>query len=299
LEYSIVDLQKEKICFHGVLFGCTTLLLTAITAYVANSIGMAANIVEIASETFSIFLAWVTVRKVEKGENYIYNYGYGKLESLANLSATIILTISVLFILYHSIDRFYYPCTINWPGTVIGLVVTVTDAALNYFLYSRLKSLEETAPSPLIKFQVDLFGESLAANLYLAFALTLSLLLLNYPWSAYIDPFISIILCCFNFHTIYGFISSSVYDLLDGTLEEDLQLVILRELAKHQQYYCNFNGIRSRRSGGLVYIDVFLEFEPELRMREVQNMIANMRYNLEKDIPTCQVTVMPTTKRIL
>jgi divalent metal cation (Fe/Co/Zn/Cd) transporter len=90
----------------------------------------------------------------------------------------------------------------------------------------------------------------------------------------------------------------SVYDLLDRTLEESLQLVILRELAAYFDQYAAFHGIRSRRSGGNIYVEVFLEFDGEKRMAEVQEVIDNIKTRLEQAMPDSKVAIVPTTSGI-
>jgi len=126
-------------------------------------------------------------------------------------------------------------------------------------------------------------------------SLSLSLSFEHQSWAQYVDPAGSIMLLAVLAYTAYGVISMSVYDLLDGTLEESLQLAILRELAVHFYKYDNVHGIRSRRSGSNVYIELFLEFDSEQKMGDVQGVINEIKAGLEEKIPGSQVIIAPTT----
>ena len=68
-------------------------------------------------------------------------------------------------------------------------------------------------------------------------------------------------------------LSTSCYDLLDGTLEEGDQLKITRELVTHFDRYDMLYGVRSRRSGNRIFIDIFLGFDPDKRVGDVERDI--------------------------
>jgi divalent metal cation (Fe/Co/Zn/Cd) transporter len=92
-------------------------------------------------------------------------------------------------------------------------------------------------------------------------------------------------------------IRSSLPDLLDQTLEEELQLVVVKELAGHFHAYEQLHGVRSRRSGGNVYVDIFLEFRGDLPMCEVQDAMDRMKLSLEIQIPKSHVNIISTRCR--
>ncbi|NQT48391.1 MAG: hypothetical protein HQ578_05395 [Chloroflexi bacterium] len=136
------------------------------------------------------------------------------------------------------------------------------------------------------------------SSLIVLASLALSLGLEHQTWGEYVDPAGSILLLGFLAYTAYGVVSMSVYDLLDRTLEESLQLAILRELAAHFHRYDNVHGIRSRRSESNVYIEIFLEFDSEQKMGDVQRVINEMKASLEEKIPGSQVVIAPTTSPV-
>ena len=88
-----------------------------------------------------------------------------------------------------------------------------------------------------------------------------------------------------------GVLSSSFYDLHDRTLEEADQIVILRELAQRFHDYEALHGIRSRRAGGQVFVEVFLEFDSEKTMGEIQTVVDALCRSIETQIPSSRVAV--------
>lgn len=95
----------------------------------------------------------------------------------------------------------------------------------------------------------QLFFTRAFGNVFILLALGLSLLLSGFSWSVYIDPAASLVIAASILISAIGVLSSSFYDLLDRTLEEADQIVILRELAQRFHDYEALHGIRSRRAG--------------------------------------------------
>ncbi|MEN6326517.1 MAG: cation transporter dimerization domain-containing protein, partial [Syntrophomonas sp.] len=62
--------------------------------------------------------------------------------------------------------------------------------------------------------------------------------------------------------------------------------------------YLDFLGIRSRRVGSRVFIELFLEFDPESKMSKVQHSIDTIKNSLEESIIGSQVMIIPSRSRV-
>lgn len=116
---------------------------------------------------------------------------------------------------------------------------------------------------------------------------------MGYPWAAYIDPVSSILLSGFILRSAYSIISSSMTELLDRTLDGSMQLVIMRALAEFFNYYTRIPGVKSRQSGGIVFIEITLGFDSDMRMSDVQSIVNRMQESLESNISNSMVTIVP------
>jgi divalent metal cation (Fe/Co/Zn/Cd) transporter len=125
-------------------------------------------------------------------------------------------------------------------------------------------------------------------------ALVLTMAFHGAGWALYIDPLASFVIAGFLLQSGYRVISTSLPDLLDKTLDESLQMVIVRELALFFEEYTALHGVRSRRSGNHIYIELLLEFDGEKKMCEVQETINRIKASLEEKIPRSEVSIVPT-----
>ena len=71
-----------------------------------------------------------------------------------------------------------------------------------------------------------------------------------------------------------------------------------RELAAYFTEYEAIHGIRSRRSGANVYVEIFLEFDADRKMRDIQKVIDSIKKDLEEKINGSQIVISPTTSAV-
>ena len=76
--------------------------------------------------------------------------------------------------------------------------------------------------------------------------------------------------------------------------DEALQADVLRELSANFDEYAEFHEIRLRRDASKLYIEIFLGFDGERKMKQVQHSINKIKGNLEAKIKNSEVLIIPT-----
>lgn len=290
-------LSKERYVLGTFLTSFLTLSFKLTAAIVSNSLTIFTDLLRNTGETFAYFMTWLTIHRIAKGKALAYEYGYGKLENAASLLVAGVLVLSLGVALSGAVDRFRHP--VEAHRVELGFFVALSAIAVNAVMWGRHRRRTREEASPIMESQWHLFRSKTLANACVAGALGLSVVLEGYSWSIYIDPVASLVLCGFLVSSIYNVASSNAPDLLDRALDESLQLIILQELAAYYDEYVHFHGVRSRRSGKTVYIDLFLEFDGSRTMADVQKSIDAMREGLERKIPGSHVVISPTTSRVI
>jgi len=287
--------KKKKTVFTSLVVDFILWIPDIIAAILAGSITMFADVVKCGNELLATFFAYLTIRKLARGHGETYDYGMGKYETVTSIITGAVMLISLLLVFYTAITRIMEPEALQLSGVALALVMMSIGVVVNTWLWQKNYRLARKEYSPIIESQWRLFRTKAFSDLSVLLALILSIVLHHFWWSVYIDPFASMIIVGFLFFTGYRVISSSLPDLLDKTLDESLQIVILRELTEFFDEYEAFHGVRSRRSGSNVYIEIFLEFDGERKMCEVQGAIDRMKVSLESKIPKSSVTIVPSS----
>jgi ferrous-iron efflux pump FieF len=286
---------KERMVFTSLTIDAILWVPDIIAAVLAGSIVMYADVLKCANEILATFFAWLTLRKITRGGAATYDYGMGKFETSTSLITGAVMFISLAFVFYSAIYRIEYPEHIRMDGAALGIVLMFIGVCANTWLWRKNYLLAKKEPSPIMDSQWRLFRTKAFSDASVLGALIFSIGLSGYHWSMYIDPFASFIIAGFLFFSGYRVIKSSLPDLLDKTLDEELQIVIVRELSAFFDDYHALHGVRSRHSGSDIYIEIFLEFDGTKKMCEVQGTIDRMKASLEKKIAKSSVSIVPTS----
>jgi cation diffusion facilitator family transporter len=265
-------------------------------AILSGSIVLFADALKCANEILATFFAYLTLRKMSKGGAGAYDYGLGKFETITSIITGGVMFVSLALVFFVAMYRIIVPEELVLQGAYLGIVLMIIGVCMNSWLWRKNYVLFQTSPSPIIDSQWRLFRTKAFSDFSVLCALIASLAFHHYTWSLYIDPLASFIIVGFLLTSGYRVISSSLPDLLDRTLDENLQMVIVCHLAEFFDDYTALHGVRSRRSGANVYIEIFLEFDGTKKMSEVQESINRIRESLERNIPRSSVSIVPTDK---
>ncbi len=282
---------REQVARQALVMGLADVLVTFGAMVAAHSAVILADFCKTFLEFSAVLLSWWAIRRMARGTGGGFDYGLGKMEHLTSLAVGALMTVCLLVIVGNAVRNFLHPAHIGGLGVRISLAAQVAYAVINGVVARRSRRAARTENSPLLEAQARLHFTRAAANLFILLSLGLSLVLANYGWSRYIDPAASLVIAGSILMAALGIFSTSVGDLLDRTLEESDQLLILRELARHFHDYEFLHGIRSRRSGSDVYIDILLEFDPEKKAGEIQAAAGSLRRRIADQIPNSHVTI--------
>jgi len=285
--------ERERALFYNILAGVVSVIPKLAAAILSGSVTLYASVMKTINEALGIVVAWLIARKIARGDG-TYDYGMGKFENIARIITGGILLISVLILVVIAAMKLLAPGVLGINGIAVGMAITIIMIVIDTGFWLRNYRIAQHEPSPLMDSQWRLFRLKAFANIVVFLALVLAVLCAAYPWAAYIDPVASLIIIGILFRSGYGMIQQSLPDLLDRTLEEELQLVVMRELAGHFDRYEQVHAVKSRRSGGSIYIEIFLEFQGDMRMSEVQGIMDRMKQSLEEQIPKSTVSIIPT-----
>lgn len=265
-------------------------------AIISNSSAVFADALGLAMDTCAMFLSWLVVRRLECGRTDSYNYGFDKLENLLAVGLALANLVFVGLVLAQAIEGLKRPVPLE--GTTAAIILNIVSIALFTWMWWRVRRIDEAQESPVIDAQRRYYLMGIADSLTLVVPISLGTWLKDYSWAAYIDPLTAIALCGFFVFHVWGMVSGSVCDLLDRALEERLQLALLRVLANHYDDYDALHGIRTRRAGGVNFIELMLGYNPELAMGCVQQRINVMTAKLQQAIPNSVVLICPTDASI-
>ena len=285
---------RERAVRNSMAMGMVNFVPRLAVALISGSATLYTDAMKSATETLANFCSWRAVRRIARGGQAEFEFGLGKLENLTSLliAGATVATVAIMGI--HSLHRLAHPVEVGRLGP--GLVVSFLSGVVSWALWRQSRRAAREEPSPLMESHWRLMRNKFMGNVCVMGTLALSVAFRGHPGARYIDPAGSLLLCGFICFSLYGMLAGSLSALLDKTLEEHLQIAILRNLAAFESRYAQLHGIRSRRSGSAVFIDVFLEFDGTRSMDSVQADVDAITAALERDVPNGVVVVVPARR---
>ncbi len=282
--------KKSRILFFSVITTFVSLFPTFYVALLSNSVTLYADFLRCFGEFLSIAMSWLIFRKISKPQSGDYSYGFGKLEQFASLSVGIAMILTFLTAMTASISRFVNPVPLD--DAMIGIIFTVLSIGGNLFIWLSNHRLNSTSPSPILYSQARLFRAKTIISFVVLISLCLSTFSDQLLFIHYADPIGSMLIALFLLYSAVGVLSSSIHDLLDKSLSEVVQFKVLKALVAIEDDYTGFVNMRSRLSGGQVYIEIFLEFSPNKTINEVLTSIARIKIGILKAIPGADICIV-------
>lgn len=282
---------REKSLLLGVVCCAGDVLLMAGAAWYADSLAILSDLLKESTDFLAVFASYLTVLALRRAPGHRFAYGIGKLENLVSLAISLIMVGCSLFLLTKVVSHFHHP--VPTSGTLPGIIIFSVYAVIGFGIWTRNRWILKHQYSPIIESQARLWFSKACFDTFMATALTLELIFRVQTWSFYLDPLASLLGVAFMIHAAYAISSSSVNDLMDAALEETTQLQILNQLVRHIDDYDRLHKVRSRRSGSRIFVEVFLDFSPELHMTEVQKRVHRLRSSIGTAIPGAEVSILP------
>jgi cation diffusion facilitator family transporter len=285
---------KEKTVFHSFIIALIIWIPNIIAVLLSGSVTMLADVVKDGNELLATFISWLVLRKLSKGSSGVYDYGMGKFETFTGFVTGIVMFVSLLIVFYAGIGRILTPEPIQTEGTLLGIGLYVISISANTRQWLKSRQVANKEVSPIMESQWRLFKIKTVSDTLVLGTLVASIVFHEFWWSWLFDPFSSILIGILLFLSGYHIISSSFQDLLDKTIDESYQFIILQDLAEFFHEYVAFHGTKSRRSGNRVYIEIFLEFDGNRKMSEIQDIIDRMKTSIEKKIEGSTISIVPS-----
>lgn len=286
--------EKQRSLLAGLRFQLFIFFLKIFTTSVGGSLTQISDLFRSLSDILSVVFSIICIRKTSRERNDVFQFGYGKLESIASLTVAVVILISCMVVLYGMIMRLQKTTAVGAVG--YGALLSVLSLCGNSYFWYRNHRISLKEHSPIMESEWRLFRTKVCANSCVILTLTLSLVFRENPNIIYVDILGSAVVCSIMVSTAYKLLTSSVHDLIDGALDESLQILILQELASFFHEYTQLHGLKCRRSGTEVYINVFLQFDPARPMGDIQSVIDKMKTSMESRIKNSHVFIIPASQ---
>ena len=262
----------------------------------SNSIVFVANFVIALTGALASGLSLYTVKQMSRSADLKNTYGFGRLETASSIVVGLTMIMAVAFITFEAFKKIIHP--VVQEGGLLGILLTCVSLAVSLWLWIRNYRLTKTEHSPIFEAMWRMARMGALEDFLIINAVGISLIFSGYGWARFLDVGASLLLAVVLLKSIKDILSGSMSDLFDRSLDERDQIVIIRELVNHFDRYEQIHGFRTRRSGSQIFVELFLEFDPNQKMQQTYDAIQRLETAIKEQIPHAQVMIVPSREEV-
>lgn len=267
-------------------------IVTNLAAALANrSMVLWMEFIETLTIVLPALLLVAVVLFLRKDLKYQFNYGTGKIEAFTALIIEIFDIGGLLLIIILSIMNLAHAQE-EYKSLLFAIVMEAIGVVVTAVIQFRLKRIIERRNNKIAETFYISIRKELFFGIISMVTLVVSIFDKHTFWSLYLSPIVCLVLTVPFFIMVCHHILFSARDLLDETLEEDLQLKILKILSEFFEEYTEIGDVRSRRSGEIIFIEIPLVFDEHRTFGEIQGVCRRMENRLKEEIGPCDVDIV-------
>ncbi|HOJ52313.1 MAG TPA: cation diffusion facilitator family transporter [Syntrophales bacterium] len=250
----------ERIITISFWVNALLMVVKFLAGYFGNSSAVLADGVESAGDFIVIASASLAMHVGKKPIDHSHPYGHGKAEGIAAFFASLIITASGIGLVAYVITMIVSD-TISVPHLVAVMTAALTIIVKEYLFYATQQVAKSTQSPALSALARDHQKDALTSIATLVGAGGAYL-----GWPS-LDPLAAVFTSIFIFRLAWVTLRQSTHDLMDGQppgyfLEE------VCALCTHVPGVHKVHEIRARRSGQYIIIDLKLEMDPKMTVKE-------------------------------
>ena len=244
-----------------------------IVGFISWSIAILSSAIDSLLDLFVSVFNYIAVKNSSKPADRFFNYGMGKIESLASFVEGVIIFLSWLYILYQSIFKIIDPKPLEYINSALLVMIfsTVVTAWLVYFLsYIANKTDNLVVKSDLLHYKTDLL-----TNWWILTAI----IVIKYSWLYIVDGIIWVVISFYILYAAYKLIREAFFLILDVSLpEEEVKKII--NIINSAPRVTSYHFLKTRQAGNTKFVDVHVVFNKNISLLEAHDISDQIEYRI-------------------
>jgi cation diffusion facilitator family transporter len=252
--------RAERIITIGFWVNAVLMVFKMAAGYWGRSDAVFADGIESACDFIAIFTTMVALKLGRKPFDEKHPYGHGRAESLSALLVSLVIFATGAWIMFESVQTIIHR-DFKSPG-IIAVVAAFLTIIIKEWLYRFTQQTGQQLASPsLLAIAKDHRKDAITS------ISTLVGVAGAFFGVGFMDPLAAGLTSLFILHIGYQTFSDAAHDLMDGSAPPDFVDEVTR-LAESVERVEHVHDIRARRSGQYMIIDLKLDMDPTMTVKE-------------------------------
>ncbi len=263
----------------------SVLIVTKFVAWVmTDSVSLLSTLVDSLLDAAASVVNLIAVRHALQPADAEHRFGHGKAEPLAGLAQAAFIVGSAVFLLFEAGDRVVSPhmvvrAPIGYAVVVFSIVLTIALVIYQRYVVRKSGSVAISADS--LHYQTDvLINGSVLVSLFLSSEMGI----------AHADPLFAIGIAVYIIYTASQIGKEALNILMDRELPDE-ERERIKEVARAQPGVQGVHDLRTRSSGAQVFIQMHVEIDGDLPLREAHEIADRVEIEVGNAFPNAEVIV--------
>lgn len=269
--------------YASVSVAISLILAKLIAWFMTDSVSMLATLIDSTLDALAAIINMIAVRHALTPADKDHRFGHGKAEALSGLGQATFIAGSAGFLMLEAFGRFFHP---QAPGSIeIGIGVMIFSIAATLGLLTIQKHVISKTNSTAIK------ADSLhyKTDLYMNASVIAALLLAVYGWPGF-DAVFGIGIGIFVLYSAWEIVQHAIGDLMDKELSSEERQQIVDIVVSHPKAR-GMHDLRTRKSGVTYFIQLHLELDDNLLLKQAHRIADEVEASLCKAFPNSEIII--------
>ena len=264
----------------GLFINAALALIKLLAGIVGHSYALVADALESTLDIFSSLIVWGGLRISSRSADEAFPFGYGKAESLATVVVGFLLLGGAVGIAVEAVREILTPHHAPAPFT---LAVVLAVVFIKEILFRRVFAVGREVESAAV--QADAWHHRSDAITSGAAAVGIAIALIGGPGWEEADDWAALLAAAVIFGNGLRILRPAVADLMDRTPDRET-IERIHGAAMAVPEVRAVETLKVRRSGLGLYVDIHVEADPEMPLREAHIMSGKVKTSIRRTVPT-------------
>jgi len=269
--------------YASTLVAITLIFAKGIAWVATDSVSLLATLIDSCLDAAASIINLLAVRHALAPADKEHRFGHGKAEALAGLGQATFISGSALFLVLEALSQFWNPQPIEALGVGISVMVLSIVATMGLLIFQKhvIRKTNSTAiKADHLHYKTDLLVNT---------SVIVALLLAFYGWAGF-DPLFAILIAAYILYSAWDIARESLDLLMDRELPDEDRQNIKTIVRAHPQAL-GLHDLRTRKSGTTTFIQLHLELDDNLSLREAHTIADEVETNLLAEYPGAEVII--------
>ncbi|WP_155141058.1 cation diffusion facilitator family transporter [Aquisalinus luteolus] len=260
-----------------------TLIVAKLVAWImSGSTAVLGSLADSSLDLIGSLVAFVGVRWASEPPDAEHRFGHGKAEAVSSLTQIVLISGSALFVAYESVKRLIDPEPLQNGGVAMGVMALSLTLSIGLVAFQSL-AIRKSGSLAVEGDQAHYTGDIIANG----GTLVAVFLAVQFGWLR-ADAIAGLAAALFLAHAAWSIGRRALPQLMDEELPKS-QRARIAEIVHADEGVIDFHALRTRRAGQRKYIQMHLDLDPDLTLRDAHAITDRVELALHEAFPGADI----------